>query len=141
VSRALTRSVLATAVSIAAAVSVAACSGGATRDGDGPAVGRGPVSVVATSVDEVLSEFADSGLPAANPRDVSQQKCPQIGCTRAVDTDTVSVMKFPATGPAELYAGSTSNVFQIADLVLVFSPTVSAEQKAEYQRVIKQAVA
>lgn len=42
--------------------------------------------------------------------------CPDLGCQASVDTDTVSVMEFPSTGSAELYAGSTVDVFQVVNV-------------------------
>jgi len=71
---------------------------------------------------------------------VGPQKCPQIGCIDAEDTDTVSIMKFPSTGKAELYAGSIPNMFQVEDVVLVFSSAVSPDARRAYEQVAKHAV-
>ena len=62
------------------------------------------------------ASIARNGLPVPNPRDVTNAECPEIGCIEKVDTDTVSIMKFPSSGRAEIYAASTHNVFQIVDV-------------------------
>ena len=56
-------------------------------------------------------------------------------------TDTVSVFKFPTTGLAQKYEASTSNVYVIEDLVLVFAPTVSSELKQDYEKVVARLAA
>ncbi|UQX13519.1 hypothetical protein [Candidatus Mycobacterium methanotrophicum] len=42
-----------------------------------------------TTVGELVAAFTDAGLAVPNAHDVGPQKCPQIGCIDAVDTDTV----------------------------------------------------
>ncbi len=54
-------------------------------------------------------------------------------CVQAFDTDTISILKFPATGLAQRYAGSIPDVFQIEELVLVFPPTTTADAKRDYE--------
>jgi hypothetical protein len=51
----------------------------------------------------------------------------------------VSILKFPGTGPAQLYMGAISNAYQVEDVVLTFAPTVTAEQKQDYERVVARA--
>ena len=58
-----------------------------------------------------------------------------------IATDTVSVFKFPTTGLAQKYEASTSNVYVIEDLVLVFAPTVSSELKQDYEKVVARLAA
>ena len=62
------------------------------------------------------------------------------GCTIKVETDTVSIMKFPTPGSAELYAGSIQHRFQIADVVMSFSPAVSAGERPAYDDAVKRAI-
>ncbi len=92
------------------------------------------------SVDDLVTAIQRSGLPAPNPSNVTARDCPAIGCVEKVDTDTVSVMKFPTTGRAELYAGSTQHRFQIADVVLTFGPMLSPSQQQQYERVITREI-
>lgn len=92
------------------------------------------------SVDDLVAAIQHSGLPAPNPRNVTARDCPAIGCTEKVDTDTVSVMKFPTSGRAELYAGSTHHCFQIADVVLTFAPTVPPSQQLQYEQVVTRQI-
>ena len=65
-------------------------------------------------------------------------KCPQLGCTEAVDSVEVSVIKFPNTGAAQRFAGSTRNVYQVEDLVLVVTKNVSGAQKASFEQIARR---
>lgn len=131
-------------VACAAAVALTACSGPGGSEGknpnSAPAGARTGESLLTPDVDQLLVDFQHAKLPVANPHDVTDQKCPPIKCTSALDTDTVSILKFPASGPAEIYAGSTTDNFVIADVVLVFKPSVSPQQRTAYRQVVKRAV-
>ncbi|MDI3312734.1 MAG: hypothetical protein QJR12_00140 [Mycobacterium sp.] len=89
----------------------------------------------ATTAAELVAAFTAAGLAVPNAHDVGPQKCPQIGCVDAVDTDTVSILKFPSTGQAELYAAAIPRMFQVEDVVLVFSPAVSPGARQAYEQV------
>lgn len=130
---------LATVVSVAALV-VAACGAQPSGGDHQTSHPRGAVRLNTTTVAELVASFTDAGLAMSNAHDVGPQKCPQIGCIDAVDTDTVSIMKFPSTGKAELYAGSIPNMFQVEDVVLVFSSAVSPDARRAYEQVAKHAV-
>jgi hypothetical protein len=93
-----------------------------------------------TTVAELVAAFTKAGLPVQNAHDVAQSKCPQIGCKEAVDSDTVSIIKFGSTGAAQRFAGATPDVYQIEDVVLVFSQAVPADQRAAYQSAARSAV-
>jgi hypothetical protein len=93
-----------------------------------------------STTDDLLKSIAGAGLPAPNPRDVTGRDCPAIGCTSKVDTDTVSIVWFPTTGRAELYAGTTHHVFQIEDVVLVFPPDATSAVQADYERAVERAI-
>jgi hypothetical protein len=123
---------LATVVSVAGLV-VAACSDHQTRHPSGAILNT-------TTVGELVAAFTDAGLAVPNAHDVGPQKCPQIGCIDAVDTDTVSIMKFPSTGKAELYAASIPRMFLVEDVVVVFSSAVSPEARRAYEQVAKHAI-
>lgn len=128
----------------AAALALTACSGpGGEQSSSGgapPAGSRTGASLFTPDVDQLLVDFQHANLPVANPHDVTDQKCPPIKCTTALDTDTVSILKFPASGPAEIYAGSITDNFVIADIVLVFQPSVSPQQRTAYRQVVKRAI-
>lgn len=130
---------LATVVSVAALV-VAACGAQISGSGHQTSHPGGAVRLNTTTVAEIVASFTDAGLAVPNAHDVGPQKCPQIGCIDAVDTDTVSIMKFPSTGKAELYAGSIPNMFQVEDVVLVFSSAVSPEARRAYEQAAKHAI-
>jgi hypothetical protein len=72
-----------------------------------------------------------------NVHDVTQQKCPPINCTDAMASDTVTVIKFANTGAAQRFAGTTADVYQIEDIVLVFSH-VPAEQQAAFEQIARR---
>ena len=92
------------------------------------------------SVAAVLDAINKAKLPAANPRDATASTCPDAGCVQATDTDTVSILKFPSTGRAELYAAAMPDMVQVEDIVVIFAPTVTGAQKSAYRRVVKSAV-
>ncbi|GFG73280.1 hypothetical protein [Mycobacterium botniense] len=93
-----------------------------------------------TTPADLLAAFTHAGLAVPNAHDVGPQKCPRIGCVDAVDTDTVSILKFPSTGEAELYAASVPRMFQIEDVVLVFSAAVSPGATQAYEQVAKRTI-
>jgi hypothetical protein len=130
---------LATVVSVAALV-VAACGAQPSGGYHQTSQPRGAVRLNTTTVAELVAAFTDAGLAVPNAHDVGPQKCPQIGCIDAVNTDTVSIIKFPITGKAELYAGSIPNMFLVEDVVLVFSSAVSPDARRAYERVAKDAI-
>jgi hypothetical protein len=126
------------AVAAVCAVAIAGCAPSETAP-HGTQANPNPGGVAIfnnRSVDDLVAAIQRSGLPAPNPRDVTARDCPQTGCTEKVDTDTVAIMKFPTTGKAELYAGSTHHCFQIADVVVAFGPMVSPSQQRQYERVV-----
>jgi len=119
---------------------IAGCGHGRLAGQDGGSVG-GPVSLNTISASQVVGAITKAGLPALNAHDVTAQKCPALHCTQGIATDTVSVFKFPTTGLAQKYEASTSNVYLIEDLVLVFAPTVSSELKQDYEKVVARLAA
>jgi len=133
------RGLLAAVVSVAGLV-VAAC-GAQTSGGDHQTLHPGGGAILnTTSVGDLIAAFSHAGLAVPNAHDVGPQKCPQIGCIDAVDTDTVSIMKFPSTGKAELYAASIPRMFQVEDVVLMFSSAVSPEARRGYEQVAKHTI-
>ena len=88
----------------------------------------------------VVRDMGAAGLPAANPRDVAKQKCPDIKCIEAIETDTVTVLTFSTTGAAEGYAGATPGTFQAMNIVLQFGPTVTVTDKTAYEQVVNKAL-
>ncbi len=117
---------------------IAACGGqhsaGPSGDSHRPAI------LNTATVPELVASFSKAGLPVPNAHDVTPAKCPEIGCTDAVDSDTVSVIKFGNTGAAERFAGTTPDVYQIEDVVLVFTSTVPDDHKAAYEQIARTAV-
>jgi hypothetical protein len=122
-------------------VAVLAACGHAERDTSTAGPSNGPANLNRVSASELVRAFVDAGLPASNPRDVTALKCSKLQCLQAVDTDTVSILKFPASGPAQLYAGSISNSYQLQDVVVTFAPTVTSDLKARYEHVVERAAA
>lgn len=123
---------------VLAAGTLAAC-GHAPPSGPNAGSAQGLVLLNGLSATQVVSAIAKAGLPALNPHDVTGEACQQARCSQAMATDTVTVLKFPTTGSAQRYAGSITNAYQIEDLVLVFAPTVTADLKRDYEKVVAQA--
>ncbi|WP_131536215.1 hypothetical protein [Mycolicibacterium aromaticivorans] len=122
------------------AVVLAGCAGQEAGAPPRPSAPAGPVILNDASVGSVLSAITKSGLPAANAHDSTASRCPQAGCVQATDTDTVSILKFPSTGRAEIYAAAVPDMLQVEDVVMVFAATVTSEQKAAYGRAVKDAM-
>jgi hypothetical protein len=87
----------------------------------------------ALTVHDILASIGKAGLAVPNPRDVTQSDCPQIGCANKVETDTVSIIKFPIPGRAQFYAGSTEHTFQIEDVVMTFTSLVRTNEQLAYE--------
>lgn len=130
---------LATVVSVAGLV-VAACGAQPSGGDHQTSHSRGAVRLNTTTVAELVAAFTDAGLAVPNAHDVGPQKCPQIGCIDAENTDTVSIMEFPSTGKAELYAASVPSMFLVENVVLVFSSAVPPEARRAYERVANDAI-
>jgi hypothetical protein len=126
---------------IAIAIGGVAGCGHSTVAGQRSGSAGGPASLNGISASQVVGAITKAGLPALNPHDVTAQKCQALHCTQAVDTDTVSVFKFPTTGLAQKYEASTSNVYQVEDLVLAFAPSVTVELKQDYEKVVARLAA
>jgi hypothetical protein len=129
----------AVAAALVVLIAVAACDTNRTRAPE--QVNPSSVRLNPATVDDLLASIAKAGLAAPNPRDVTQRDCPAVGCVSKTETDTVSILVFPTTGRAELYAGSTHNVFLVEDVVLSFSPSLPANQRAVYEEAVKRAIA
>jgi len=122
--------------SVAIGVTAAACGHAPST---APGTSQGPVKLNDVTSAQVVAAIAKAGLPALNSHDVTAQECPSARCSEATATDTVTVLKFPTTGSAQQYAATVSNAFQIEDLVLVFAPSVTAELKRDYEKVVQRA--
>jgi len=118
------------------AVVLAGCGGHDSHGLGGPAP-HDAVMLNDVSVAAVLDAIAKAKLPVVNARDTTSSRCPEAGCVQATDTDTVSILKFPSTGRAELYAAGVRDMLQVEDIVVVYAPTMTGEQKAAYGHVIK----
>jgi hypothetical protein len=95
-----------------------------------------PAPLNAVSASDLMASITRAGLPAPNTRDTTAVKCPRLHCLSAIDSDTVSILKFAATGPAQLYVSEIANGYQIEDAVLVFSPMVTPALKQRYRQAV-----
>jgi hypothetical protein len=117
---------------------LAGCAGHPAPGGDSSAgSAAGPDATSAWTLVNILTA---AGLAAPNPRDVTDQRCPDIHCAGAVATDTVSILIFGRSRDAQLYEASLSNGYQIGDVVLEFAPTIDAAQRTAYERIVARAV-
>jgi hypothetical protein len=120
------------------ALLLAGCAGHPSPGGDssaGPAAGPD-----VTEAWTLVKVFTAAGLAVPNPRDVTDQRCPEIRCAGAVTTDTVSILIFGRSRDAQLYEASLPSGYQIGDVVLEFAPTIDAAQRAAYERIVARAV-
>jgi hypothetical protein len=92
------------------------------------------------TIKDILVAIGKAGLAVPNPRDVTQRDCPEIGCENKVETDTVSIIKFPTPGKAQLYAGSTEHAFQIEDVVMTFTSLVPTNEQLAYEEAVKRVI-
>jgi hypothetical protein len=93
-----------------------------------------------STLEELVAYIANAGLAVPNPRDVTQRDCPAIDCTSKVETDTVAIMTFSTPGKAMLYAGSTSDVFQITTVVMSFPASMPTDQRRAYAAAVRRVV-
>jgi hypothetical protein len=124
---------------VVAALLAAVLAGCGAHDSRGLG-GHGPRDAVMlndVSVTTVLDAIAKAKLPVLNVHDTTSSRCPEAGCVQATDTDAVSILKFPSTGRAELYAAAVPDMLQVEDIVVVYAPTLTGEQKAAYGQVVK----
>jgi hypothetical protein len=120
-------------------MSVAAACGNNTDTGQSSLPGHGAI-LNTTSAAKLVAAFTKAGLPVPNAHDVTQSRCPQIGCTDAIDSDTVTIVKFGGTGAAERFGSTTPDMYQIEDVVLVFTQAVPADKRAAYENIARSAV-
>ncbi|WP_396926210.1 hypothetical protein [Mycolicibacterium sp.] len=128
------------ALLVAALVLAAAVQGCGARNTHPTPTTAGAVMLNNVSVAQVLDAITKAKLPAVNARDATASMCPAAGCLEATSTDTVSILKFPSTGRAELYAAAVPDMLQVEDIVIVFAPTLTSEQKTAYGRVVKNSM-
>ena len=116
--------------------------GGRDMAGKAPSGGaHGPALLNDVSTAAMLDAITKANLPAVNAHDATDALCPEAGCVEARATDTVSILKFPSTGRAELYASAMPAMMQVEDIVLIFDKTVTDAQRAAYGQVVKKAIA
>ena len=128
------------ALLVAAVALAAAVQGCGARNTHPTPTTAGAVMLNNVSVAQVLDAITKAKLPAVNARDATASMCPAAGCLEATSTDTVSILKFPSTGRAELYAAAVPDMLQVEDIVIVFAPTLTSEQKTAYGRVVKNSM-
>lgn len=129
-------------VIVAAVLAATAITGCQRPPAPGPQAGSltGAPILNTVTAQAVVRDMGAAGLPVANRRDVAEQKCPDIKCIEAIETDTVTVLVFSTTGAAEGYAGATPGTFQAMNLVLQFGPTVTLADKTAYEQVVNKAL-
>lgn len=120
-------------------LTMSACTQSTTQQAAPTATGYGQLNGL--SADDILGVINSAGMPTPNAHDVTADKCPKLHCVGAIDSDTVSILKFDHSGAAQAYAGAISNIYQVEDLVLVFTAGVTAGQKSAYEQAVQRAVA
>ncbi|BBX32833.1 hypothetical protein MMAGJ_21150 [Mycolicibacterium mageritense] len=129
-------------LAVAATLAVTGCTSGTPAEpSTDVASPPNPVFVMNRySAGDLAAMITESGLPLPHAHDVSRRDCPVIRCTDKIESDTVSVMTFRSSGVAELHAGLTDHSFQLFNVVMVFNPTVNADQKRAYEDVVTHAI-
>lgn len=87
---------------------------------------------------QLIHNMGAAGLAVANPHDVTGQKCPEIKCIEAIDTDSLSVIRFSTTGAAEEYAGTMTGTYTAENVVLQFKASVPTDVRVAYEKVVTQ---
>jgi len=124
---------------VLAATAVTACQRPPAPGPQAGALSGAPILNTVTAA-EVVKDMGAAGLAVPNPRDVAKQKCPDIKCVEAVETDTVTVLVFSTTGAAASYSAATPSTFEAMNIVVQFGPSVTATDKSAYERVVNQAL-
>jgi hypothetical protein len=83
------------------------------------------------SAQGILDAITKAGFAAPDPRDATARDCGDIGCTQSIVTGTVSVISFPSTSRAELYA-IPRGLDQVGTVVVSFASTVPTSEQSRY---------
>jgi hypothetical protein len=92
------------------------------------------------SVGELFDAIAKTGLPVAIQRDVTGRDCVSVGCVQRVETDTVTITRFPTPGRAQAFAGDHGRVYQIADIVLSFPDSATPDVQTRCERAVENVI-
>lgn len=120
----------------AAAAALTACASHPVAETT-PAPAEAGMPLNQLSAKGVADTIKRSGMPTPNAHDVTATTCPRLHCTGAVDSDTVSIVKFAQSGPAERYAGDTANSYVVEDIVLVFAQATTPADRAAYEHIVE----
>ncbi|GAB91577.1 hypothetical protein [Gordonia rhizosphera] len=97
-------------------------------------------SIEPGTLDQIAAAVAGQNLALTGRRDATGELCGSTGCSAAVAFDQLTLLKFPSTGRAQIYAGKQEQSYQVLDLVIVFPDTMSAEERTKYSEAIRIAV-
>lgn len=92
------------------------------------------------TLDQLADAIAEAGRPVTGRTDATAQLCPDAGCTLALTTDQFTLMKFPTTGRAELWAGEHLDAFQLLDIAMSFPANTPQEQQESYETALHSAL-
>ncbi|WLP92067.1 hypothetical protein [Gordonia sp. NB41Y] len=92
------------------------------------------------TLDQLADAIAEAGRPVTGRKDATTQLCPEAGCTLALTTDQFTLMKFPTTGRAELWAGENLDAFQLLDITMSFPANTPQEQQESYETALHTAL-
>ncbi len=97
-------------------------------------------SIEPGTLDQIAAAVTGQNLALTGRRDATDELCGSAGCSAAVAFDQLTLLKFPSTGRAQIYAGKQEQSYQVLDLVIVFPDTMSAEERTKYSEAIRIAV-
>lgn len=93
-----------------------------------------------SALKQILAQYSDIGLPAAEPQDATATVCGSAKCAAAMSTSQITVMLFATAGQAQLYDAARPDLFQVQNIVVKFGPNLSPQQRASYQQATVRAI-
>jgi len=86
------------------------------------------------TADDVLKAFEDKGLSTPNPRDNTENNCPDLGCTKLITTDVVSIYEWPSEEKAkEVQRNYDFGDYQSGKFIIRFNIKHNADGSIKYQ--------
>ncbi|GAA4672951.1 hypothetical protein [Gordonia humi] len=89
---------------------------------------------------QIVDSYAEAGLAATNPHDVTSSVCADAHCSAAVATDETTVMQFDAPRGAMIYYQTHGDVLAVEDVIVSYSPNVDSDARKKYEQVTTLAV-
>lgn len=89
---------------------------------------------------QVVEAFTEAGLPAPNPRDVTNSECGEAGCEEAVATDVVTVLRWSDAAAAREHSAALQQPAYAVNQFVIAFPVGTDIATNEYADVATAAV-